>query len=1129
MGIKLSKYGKAGLTITALGVTAFTGVPATTILGLSPELIGSFKDIFQDVNTNIFAKHLIEAVEKDPDIEKAYEEALVETLDAVKKEFYEDQKLIETFSLQLKAKLEGIPSEKIVNRNSMKEKFFKPLEEALKEDKVIKRIFEENKQLELGNLVQKIIKENNTVSFPSFIDSDEKKNQVIKIFSDQFNKRFLENFKKQLTQNKKARTLYHTYLLHSAFQLLETLEEGQVDIKEHIIRLKDFAIYQSYDLDRLLAGNDTIKKLLKENQEKINEIREKLEETNKPLLKCYAKKKTDKRDQLKYQSLYSDFVGREEELELLRGFIEKNQIICWYMIEGAGGSGKSRLANEFCLKVQEINWEAGFYSFDDNVNFSWKDFKPTQKTLIVFDYVQTQNNASKVNTILELLSAKEDTYSKKIRVLLIDREFEEKTIDELNTVNTRDKYYSYTLHEQNEPHKLSKLEDEARWAIMSQMFKGSKKDQELLEKKEILMNFLDQQDPLKRPLFALFSGIALAEGEDISDWNTNDNLKYHIKRLEKKFWSQNSLWEEGYENDIKNIIWLATICVFLTTEDIEEIKNGFSNIITFDISTKRFEQLNELFGSTNFTKESRINYLGIKPELLAEFFIIEYLREVYQRPGSGSQEMPIKLQDAAWRIRPELVWWMTYLTAKNYNGEDNFKQIEKFIEQYQNGSNFGNLLNNLAVLYSDQNEKNKAELYFLKAIEHKHTDAIFNLAKMFRKEGDFTKAEKYYLQAIENGDVIAVNDLGNLYKEYDLDKKAEKYYQQSIDQGYSASINNLANLYREQGKHEKAEEYYKKAIDEGVVEALNGLAVLYQTQDNIENAIKYYEKAVAKGNVQAQFNLAVLYTSQNELGKAEEHYLQAINKGHTEAYANLAYLYHGQGNISKAKLYYLEAIDHGSTKAFNYLGKLYYQEGDQKKAEEYFHKGINNNHFDFLGDLVNLLKMQGRTEEALKFLEKAIENEYQPAYLTKANLFYENNINKSSALELIEIKEKKWGLTLKEKAFKNILYVWSGDLQKFDQNKDKVINQILKEEPSLLEIFVRDLLVHYQCPWLLDRIKDEAVANTIRKYAKIAYFLIHYFANSNDDILNEAPEEFEEKFEKAKEYIRSKREFYYNG
>lgn len=208
----------------------------------------------------------------------------------------------------------------------------------------------------------------------------------------------------------------------------------------------------------------------------------------------------------------------------------------------------------------------------------------------------------------------------------------------------------------------------------------------------------------------------------------------------------------------------------------------------------------------------------------------------------------------------------------------------------------------------------KAEQYYLKAIEFGDLKAPYNLAMVYGKQNEINKAEKYYLKAINIGDSRAPYNLANLYNDKNAFGKAEKYYLMAIEYGNIEAINNLAIIFSKQNELKKAEEYYLMAEKQGDENSIYNLAILYANQKRYEEAEKYYLKTIAKGDVEALYNLANVYVAQNEFLKAEEFYLNAISKGHDDAKAllvSMTFLY--QKNLSKALDYSRKFIEENSS------------------------------------------------------------------------------------------------------------------------------------------------------------------------------------------------------------------------
>lgn len=354
------------------------------------------------------------------------------------------------------------------------------------------------------------------------------------------------------------------------------------------------------------------------------------------------------------------------------------------------------------------------------------------------DYIKGRKD--EVSKILETLSylTEQDKFKHKVRVLLLERELDDDLSRTVFTSKTRKHYFTYLVNEKEVPLQLEEMEEDARWSIIEQVV-GNSDDPELIDKVRsnkvgILME-LDKQDPEKRPLFAFFSGVALREGTDITGWNTNDNLKYHLERLEHKVWSQLEIWkDESLRTPLKHLIWLAAISEYLTFEDMEIIKDlpPFKKLAQRWEEETFWEQLSALFRMER-SGEVKADFPGLKPDLLAEYFIATHLSKILEKPVLHAH-LPV-LYRAAWNISPERVWWMSWLTCSNFLDKASSGLIH-YINWISTAADLeeptvGFFLNNLANFHKDQNRLEEAEQYYLKAIENGHVDALCNLAILY--------------------------------------------------------------------------------------------------------------------------------------------------------------------------------------------------------------------------------------------------------------------------------------------------------------------------------------------------------------------------------------------------------------
>ena len=378
------------------------------------------------------------------------------------------------------------------------------------------------------------------------------------------------------------------------------------------------------------------------------------------------------------------------------------------------------------------------------------------------------------------------------------------------------------------------------------------------------------------------------------------------------------------------------------------------------------------------TRITALNMKGLNKDIVAE------IRRIYE-----------KIYDLC--RNKHIGWSKLYdYAAFLYNQNDYAKAIEvaeKLNWYYSDPDNkvdeydLGSLYNLLGLLYHSQSKPDKAEKYYLAAMEirerlvEKNADAYEpDLAMSYNNAGNFysdqgqpDKAEEYYLAAIEiqkrlvekNADVyepdlaMSYNNAGAFYKNQGQPEKAENYYLAAMEiyerlakknadayEPYLAtSYNNAGVFYSNQGQPDKAEKYYLDAMEirERLVE---------------KNADAYEPDLATSYN-----NVGVFYAIQGQPGKAEKYFLAAIEiyerlvKKNADAYEpylatsynNAGNFYYKQNKPDKAEKYYLAAIEimkrlvEKNADAYeSYLAKSYYNagifygnQGQPDKAEKY--------------------------------------------------------------------------------------------------------------------------------------------------------------------------------------------------
>ena len=380
------------------------------------------------------------------------------------------------------------------------------------------------------------------------------------------------------------------------------------------------------------------------------------------------------------------------------------------------------------------------------------------------------------------------------------------------------------------------------------------------------------------------------------------------------------------------------------------------------------------------TRITALNMKGLNNDTVAE--IRRIYEEIYDTFCDTRNVGWSKLYDYASFLEDQNDYTKAIKVAEKLNRY--YSDPDNKVDEYY----LGGLYNLLGLLYHSQNKPEKAEEYYLAAIEimkrlvEKNGDvyepalaASYNNAGIFYKnQGQPDKAEKYYLDAMEiyerlaenNADAYepdlaaSYNNAGLFYYDQNQPDKAEKYYLTAIEicehlveknvdvyeQDLATSYNSAGNFYSDQGQPEEAEKYYLSAIE--IRERL------------VEKNAEAFEPDLA-----GIYNSAgVFYKDQGQPEKAEKYYLAAIEirerlvEKNADAYEpDLATSYNNAGNFysdhnhsKKAEKYYLDAIEIRErlveknaaafepdlAMSYNNAGVFYNDHGQSDKAEGYY-------------------------------------------------------------------------------------------------------------------------------------------------------------------------------------------------
>jgi len=173
------------------------------------------------------------------------------------------------------------------------------------------------------------------------------------------------------------------------------------------------------------------------------------------------------------------------------------------------------------------------------------------------------------------------------------------------------------------------------------------------------------------------------------------------------------------------------------------------------------------------------------------FFNIWYLIRFGRKKDRNKVEWLVKFL-TSWYERDEL-----HIKAKSFISsikEYFTNKNSKFINELSKSDN--ELLTNVIEL--QESDKIDEAIILLEKSKKSSKTILFALGILYKEQKKYEKAEEYYLKAIENGDNDALRNLGNLYKEQKKYEKAEEYYLKAIENGDNDALNSLSWFYFEQ-------------------------------------------------------------------------------------------------------------------------------------------------------------------------------------------------------------------------------------------------------------------------------------------------------------------------------------------
>ncbi len=515
---------------------------------------------------------------------------------------------------------------------------------------------------------------------------------------------------------------------------------------------------------------------------------------------------------LPFSARATGFVGRDAERERLNAFLHSNRRVSWWLLTGAAGTGKSRLALELCRDAAP-RWDAGFLSRTEAFA-AWSRFRPSRPTLVVIDYVASRV-ALVSAAILQLIRAAK-YLPHPVRVLLLERD--------------QGSWWSRFLREESHsecteliegqhdtPLPLEGLAPEELCAIAG----GLARSQGRPWTDSMARNFTRRMrtvDPLGRPLFAMMA--AAYPGAE-----TIDALDSTLLRLVLKKEAARRLERIGDHDRVRRIENLATLATlvggllprsgsfsFLQHTAITPL---LPDLTMFDPAVYR-----ELVGGGPAG-----SVLGsIQPDILGERFVLDQLST------TDSVVDAVKtLAEAAWALQPDDFCDFVARSASDFPGDAALVTLcDVPLASSEARGRWGRLVGDLVRIAGSSTDPIASDLLTrLRELADVHESepelraavakAELYLGNVFLfAEQDYAKAGAQFDIAIARAgsgteiEAAAINNRGILHNTVRDEDRAFRDWSNVIakggisDEARACSLNNRADIFARRGEHEAA-------------------------------------------------------------------------------------------------------------------------------------------------------------------------------------------------------------------------------------------------------------------------------------------------------------------------------------
>lgn len=335
----------------------------------------------------------------------------------------------------------------------------------------------------------------------------------------------------------------------------KTFRSGRYDRKKAGLY---YSWLETHHFNLAMRAIDAIEKERSSKPGGLKKSRAKRSEPSQPDLSLWLTENTDETRFL-YRSRAIPFIYPENSIQQLERFRKSEGRFLWHVLNGPGGTGKSRLALEYAVSRREASNDAiGFLPVDRSQIFDWYAWQPTIPTFIIIDYAARE--VELVAKIIRALSMRDDL-AKNVRLLLVEREVTGTWFDRIIQRGAADHIFVDKTWF-GEDGTLEPPDDV--WPIIEHMCRNS--PQQLPSKENALIE-LERIDHQCRPLFAAFLGDAYFRGENPRNWDAYA-LVENVLEHEKRYWDRGGVAQAHI-----NLCACATATGGVPGEWLEDLSN----------------------------------------------------------------------------------------------------------------------------------------------------------------------------------------------------------------------------------------------------------------------------------------------------------------------------------------------------------------------------------------------------------------------------------------------------------------------------------------------------------------------------------------------------------------------------